>query len=229
MSCLHQQSRQPIPTAPSVRSEAVLVNPTEREGEGAELGCPLAFLTHTPDRTMMSDALQIQRETANLGSVRRLLFPVIGVARAGVFPGGCGLSLESGMTSPRRGRSASHTPHRPDRKTMQLCSQVQRTLDQVLSGELDDDRLRDVYVVQVTPAPDANCLLVTVAPLGFAKDFRPDEVMARLAANSGRMRSELARAINRKKTPELMFRVVIEGDLPVPSETHADDPEADEI
>ena len=120
------------------------------------------------------------------------------------------------MTSPRRGRSASHTPQRPDRKTMQLCSQVQRTLDQVLSGELDDDRLRDVYVVQVTPAPDANCLLVTVAPLGFAKDFRPDEVMARLAANSGRMRSELARAINRKKTPELLFRVVLEGDMPVP-------------
>ena len=121
------------------------------------------------------------------------------------------------MTSPRRGRSGSKQPHRPDRKTMQMCSQVQRTLDQVLSGELDDDRLRDVYVVQVTPAPDANCLLVTVAPLGFAKDFRPEEVMARLAANSGRMRSELARAINRKKTPELMFRVVIEGDMPLPS------------
>ena len=121
------------------------------------------------------------------------------------------------MTSPRRGRSGSKQPHRPDRKTMQMCSQVQRTLDQVLSGELDDDRLRDVYVVQVTPALDANCLLVTVAPLGFAKDFRPEEVMARLAANSGRMRSELARAINRKKTPELMFRVVIEGDMPLPS------------
>jgi ribosome-binding factor A len=123
------------------------------------------------------------------------------------------------MTSPRRGRSASHSPHRPDRKTLQMCSQVQRTLDQVLSGELDDDRLRDVYVVQVTPAPDANCLLVTVAPLGFAKDFRPDEVMARLAANAGRMRSELARAINRKKTPELLFRVVLEGDMPTPSQS----------
>lgn len=118
------------------------------------------------------------------------------------------------MTFPRRGRSGSNSAPRPDRKTLQLCSQVQRTLDQVLSGELDDDRLRDVYVVQVTPAPDAHCLLVTVAPLGFAKDFRPEEVMARLAANSGRMRSELARAINRKKTPELMFRVAVEGDLP---------------
>lgn len=110
-----------------------------------------------------------------------------------------------------------------------MCSQVQRTLDQVLSGELDDDRLRDVYVVQVTPAPDANCLLVTVAPLGFAKDFRPDEVLARLAANTGRMRSELARAINRKKTPELMFRVVIEGDMSAPSPSHDDDRDDDAV
>ena len=92
-----------------------------------------------------------------------------------------------------------------------------------MSGELDDDRLRDVYVVQVTPAPDANCLLVTVAPLGFAKDFRPDEVMVRLAANTGRMRSELARAINRRKTPELMFRVVLDGDLPEPSPQSMED------
>ena len=127
------------------------------------------------------------------------------------------------MPSPRRGRPGSNKTHRPDRKTLQMCSQVQRTLDQVLSGELDDDRLRDVYVVQVTPAPDANCLLVTVAPLGFAKDFRPDEVMVRLAANTGRMRSELARAINRRKTPELMFRVVLEGDIPEPSPQSMED------
>jgi ribosome-binding factor A len=133
------------------------------------------------------------------------------------------------MTSPRRGRSGSSKSHRPDRKTMQVCSQVQRTLDQVLSGELNDDRLRDVYVVQVTPAPDANCLLVTVAPLGFAKDFRPEEVMARLAANSGRMRSELARAINRKKTPELMFRVVLAEDVPQSSGLHEDDQDQDEV
>ena len=127
------------------------------------------------------------------------------------------------MTSPRRGRSASHSPHRPDRKTLQLCSQVQRTLDQVMSGELDDDRLRDLYVSQVTPAPDANRLLVTVSPLGFAKDFRPDEILLRLASCTGKMRSELARAINRKKTPDLMFRVLLSEDLPVPLESDDDD------
>ncbi len=132
------------------------------------------------------------------------------------------------MTSPRRGRPASHSPHRPDRKTLQMCSQVQRTLDQLLSGELDDDRLRDLYVSQVTPAPDANRLLVTVSPLGFAKDFRPDEILLRLAASSGKMRSELARAINRKKTPELMFRVLLSEDLPVPSSSHDDEDPGDD-
>ena len=121
------------------------------------------------------------------------------------------------MTVPRRGRSGSNHPQRPDRKTLQMCSQVQRTLDQVLSGELDDDRLRDLYVSQVTPAPDANRLMVTVSPLGFAKDFRPSEVLVRLAECTGRMRSELARAINRKKTPELMFRVQLAEDLPPPT------------
>ena len=133
------------------------------------------------------------------------------------------------MATPRRGRSESHSPHRPDRKTLQMCSQVQRTLDQLLSGELDDDRLRDLYVSQVTPAPDANRLLVTVSPLGFAKDFRPDEILLRLAASTGKMRTELARAINRKKTPDLMFRVLLSEDVPLPMESHEDDLDRDEV
>lgn len=132
------------------------------------------------------------------------------------------------MTSPRRGRPSSNQPRRPDRKTLQMCSQVKRTLDQILSGELDDDRLRDVYVSEVTPAPDAHCLMVSVSPLGFAKDFQPQVVLARLAEHSGHLRSELARAINRKKTPELMFRVVLTEDLQPPS-VSSDNDEGDEI
>ena len=109
-----------------------------------------------------------------------------------------------------------------------MCSQVKRTLDQILSGELDDDRLRDVYVSEVTPAPDAHCLMVSVSPLGFAKDFQPQVVLARLAEHTGHLRSELARAINRKKTPELMFRVILAGDLPPPS-VSSDNDGSDEI
>jgi len=109
-----------------------------------------------------------------------------------------------------------------------MCSQVQRTLDQMLSGELGDDRLRDLYVSQVVPAPDANCLMVSVSPLGFAKDFQPQIVLARLAECTGRLRSELARAINRKKTPELIFRVVLAEDMPAPSASHEIDEDDDD-
>ncbi len=132
------------------------------------------------------------------------------------------------MTSPRRGPSASKRPERPDRKTLQMCSQVQHTLDQLLSGELGDDRLRDLYVSQVIPAPDATCLLVSVSPLGFAKDFQPAIVLARLAECTGKMRSELARAINRKKTPDLLFRIVLAEDAPPPSMRHDGDGDDDE-
>lgn len=125
-------------------------------------------------------------------------------------------SVEMSMTPPRRGRSNSQRPHRPDRKTLQMCSQVQRTLDLVLSGDMDDDRLRDLYVSQVVPAPDASCLLVSVTPHSFARDFQPALVMARLAESTGKMRSELARVINRRKTPELMFRVVMPEDATPP-------------
>ena len=44
------------------------------------------------------------------------------------------------------------------------------------------------------------------------------------------MRAELARAINRKKTPDLMFRIVLAEDVPPPSMSDADygDDEEDE-
>ncbi|RLS56573.1 MAG: hypothetical protein DWH91_06470 [Planctomycetota bacterium] len=113
------------------------------------------------------------------------------------------------MNRSRRGPPDRGQPLRPDRKTLQLCSQVQRTLELVISGELDEDLLRDFYVLQVTPAPDAGRLLVTLAPQKFAAPFRADQVIARLLARTGQMRSALARSINRKHTPDLMFQIVM--------------------
>src|SRR5688572_9760203 len=85
---------------------------------------------------------------------------------------------------------------RPHRKTLQLCSQVQRTLEYVLSGEMDDDVLRGLMVQEVRPAPDATRLLVTVIPLD---DGVPAEtILRRLAISSGRLRTEIARSINRR-------------------------------
>ena len=49
-----------------------------------------------------------------------------------------------------------------DRKALQLCRQVERTLGLVLSGELNDDRVRDLMILSVTPAPRGNHMLVTL-------------------------------------------------------------------
>jgi ribosome-binding factor A len=95
-----------------------------------------------------------------------------------------------------------------NRKALQLCSQVADTLNYVFSGECDDELLRNLHVVNVVPAPNGSQLLVTVAPVvPLGKEYDAGEVNQRLAAAAGRLRSEVASAITRKKTPRLLFVV----------------------
>ncbi len=111
----------------------------------------------------------------------------------------------------RRGHGRSESsfrPQRTDRKTLQLCGQIADTLNYVLSGELDDDLLRNLYVESVRPAPDASRLLVSVAPLDAADANRADQILQKLLIHSPRIRSEVAQSIHRRKTPELSFVVV---------------------
>src|SRR5262245_62795302 len=109
----------------------------------------------------------------------------------------------------RRGRSeSSFRPQRTDRKTLQLCGQIADTLNYVLSGELDDDLLRNLYVESVRPAPDASRLLVSVAPLDAADANRADQILQKLHIHAPRIRSEVAQSIHRRKTTELWFVVV---------------------
>ena len=57
-----------------------------------------------------------------------------------------------------------------NRKALQLCGEVGRTLSQVLAWESGDDLLRDVVVDSVTPAPDSSRLLVIVySPKGIGE------------------------------------------------------------
>ena len=92
-------------------------------------------------------------------------------------------------------------------KTMQLCKQVQRILQTEL-GCCSDEVLQSLQVVDVAPAPGASQLLVQVAPL-LAEDARPiAETLAALEAASGRLRTEVAQAISRRKAPQLFFQVL---------------------
>ena len=104
-----------------------------------------------------------------------------------------------------------------DRKTLQLCRQVQRALSLALAGDCADDLLRDVYVDSVLPMGGPGQLLVRV--LAPAEAGAPlADITARLAALTPRLRAIVAGEICRKRVPTLSFVVV-------PSLAAADDPE----
>jgi ribosome-binding factor A len=67
-------------------------------------------------------------------------------------------------------------------------------------------------VVAVRPAPDASQLLVLVSPSSVdpVPDPVPDPVtvLQHLGAASGRLRSEVAAAIVRRRAPKLVFQFV---------------------
>lgn len=102
---------------------------------------------------------------------------------------------------PSRKQNSNH------RKAYQLCHQVADTLSLVLNGEFGDE-LRDLRVVSVAPAPDASQLLVLVAPAVEGSILEPNAVAVKLAAAAGRLRSEVATAITRKRAPKLLFQFV---------------------
>jgi ribosome-binding factor A len=95
-----------------------------------------------------------------------------------------------------------------NRKALQLCSQAARTLAEVLAGECADRVLRDLVVESVSPAPNSSRLLVTVslAPSAVAE---ASQVLDRLERARGRLRSEVAAAVHRRKAPDLTFRVAL--------------------
>src|SRR5262249_27458647 len=93
-----------------------------------------------------------------------------------------------------------------NRKALQLCGQVAQTLHLALAG-CADPLMNDLLVVDVAPFPDSMRLLVTVqSATGAATD--PPALMVRLRRCCAMLRREVAAATHRRKTPELVFRVV---------------------
>jgi len=100
-------------------------------------------------------------------------------------------------------------PHKvKNRKALQLCGQVAETLALVLSGECGDDLLRDLLVESVVPYPTSVRLLVTLLPAGSAADVPMNQYLERLEHVRGKLRTEVALAIHRRKAPDLIFRVL---------------------
>ncbi|MGE3998933.1 MAG: hypothetical protein AB7I48_01855 [Planctomycetaceae bacterium] len=93
---------------------------------------------------------------------------------------------------------------------------MSQTLSYVLSGECHDDVLRSLYVENVVPAPDSSRLLVTLSVLDKDDTTPTAVILTKLAAVHGKLRSEVAHSISRRKAPELIFNVVRPVDIPLP-------------
>jgi ribosome-binding factor A len=126
----------------------------------------------------------------------------------------CGEFHEDDGVDPRRYFKPDRQRDNDNRKSRQLCRQVQRTLDLVLSGETGNGLLRHLKIVSVLPGNDGSRLLITVSADVPSADFDRAQIEAQLAMVQGRLRSEVAAAITRRKTPNLMFQVLNPGMAP---------------
>lgn len=92
-----------------------------------------------------------------------------------------------------------------DAKMGQLCRQAEQRLALALA-ELDDEWLCDLSVEGVEPGPGGELVVL----LGLPDEMGPEDVptlFERLAAARGRLRAEVAEAIHRKRTPQLVFTI----------------------
>lgn len=96
---------------------------------------------------------------------------------------------------------------RPGRKAHQLCGQVADALRVILPA-LADEVLQNLTVLTVEPAPHTGRLLVTVAGPVPTDVTDRDTLTERLNRAGGRIRSEVAAAVHRRKAPELVFEAV---------------------
>lgn len=118
----------------------------------------------------------------------------------------------TGEIGPEDGRDpkADHAkpwdaPKQAGRKAQQLCQQVKEALHGAFAT-CGDAAVQAASVVAVEPAPHTGRLRVLV---GVPPDCDPGATAEALDRAAGFLRGEVAAAINRRSTPELVFEVVL--------------------
>lgn len=96
---------------------------------------------------------------------------------------------------------------KPCRKALQLCAQVGEALAYAF-GEDVDGHVQALTVLGVEPCPDSTRLLVTAGLPGWVDAIAIERSLASLHAAQARLRCKVAAAIHRRKTPNLVFRVI---------------------
>ena len=80
-----------------------------------------------------------------------------------------------------------------DRKTLQLCRQVEQALNLALADSHEPEILGQLAVLSVQPAPDGTHLSVLIGAVDPNVTIDPDEALGAVLSVSGRLRDEVAR------------------------------------
>ena len=115
------------------------------------------------------------------------------------------LSPEDGTDPKQFHAKPWDAPKQVGRKARQLCEQVKDALQSTFPA-CADPVLQALLVVGVEPAPNTGRLRVRVT--SDWDDLNPHLVHSRLYFAYAMLRCEVARAINRRRAPELTFEVV---------------------
>ena len=86
-------------------------------------------------------------------------------------------------------------------KDLQLCRQVLETLTYAVA-ELDDPLIDELAVASVVPAPSSARVLITLVG-----NVDADAALARIREHADDLREDVAADVNRKRAPELVFRI----------------------
>ncbi len=95
-----------------------------------------------------------------------------------------------------------------DRKELALCHKVQHALESAIAAECKDEVLNELTVLSVEPEPTTRRLRVWLRRRAEMNANEREDVLTRLAAARGFLRAEVAAAIHRKRTPELVFELL---------------------
>jgi ribosome-binding factor A len=96
-------------------------------------------------------------------------------------------------------------------KDLQVCRQVYDVLALALA-EIDDPVIDDLILARVMPAPNAGRVQVILVP--SHADIDESEALARIAEFADDLREEVAAEVNRRRVPELVFRIGTVADMP---------------
>ena len=89
-------------------------------------------------------------------------------------------------------------------KNTRINGEVQRVLAEVIRGEIKDPRIAPMTsVVAVEVAPDLKTCKAWISVLGDAK--AQEDTLAGLKSAEGYIRSQLAKTINLRNTPQITF------------------------